>query len=807
MSGAWLFWEPLFVPDPQWVVGAALATVGTGAVLASRVRGWRDSAWLIALVFGAQFLALQALYRLSALHHGLPGVTPLLLLVGKFLGLPVTAEHGVLFFQTEEEVLPFVTNWEKVGLIMPASLLVAIVVVTLQQDRRLITTLRHLLWGAALLLAYTLLRYLALCGWLIEFGDPKGASDSERLTLFTSSWIILATYLPFVLMAGRTGLGKLAGAPGSGATAPRKTGEPPSHKRGLAAFAGGVALALVAFNIALPGTAKPGRIVVDDSHSGFWEPSLPNFDTHGFGSGSLYNCSSLLEYLRYFHQVRVNTSHPLDEELLRDCEVLVLKTPSRRYTSEEVAAMVAFVRRGGGLLLIGDHTNLLGMSSFLNELASNFGIEFRYDASNTYSTGYFSSFRPYRLFAHPIVQGLPQVNFLTTCTLRHPLASESVMLGHDLLSDPIDYSKPSFFGKLVPTPKNGFGLFALAVARRFGQGRVVAFADSTGMSNFAAFQDGTASFYLRMIEYLNQTNGSDRLVKWCLGGAAALLLAWGLWRLAAGGIAKLCATCVAGGLTGYLAAGLALVAFNVWSFPPARPIRPPPRIAYLAGPHFNYDIPPAIGPSYIPLEEAFDGLFVMPQRFGIFPLLTNLRGLDRDRFSSVVAINPRDDMPADEIVGLTRFMSGGGRLLVFDEPPSSGAVVRTLAAGPGSQLLFERTFALPPLITNSFAFATNVPLAAADLSPTNAAALLSPRLITNSMVLPPLLAAQLRTNTVKYSAWKVGSGKLYVVSSSAMFSRFWLGNVMGEPSEPQRRAYEAAFEVFRKFLEPCQRPE
>src|SRR5262249_46821712 len=157
------------------------------------------------------------------------------------------------------------------------------------------------------------------------------------------------------------------------------------------------------------------------------------------------------EYLQYFYSVRVNTEEAITEALLRNVDVLVIKTPTRRFSAEELAAIREFVRRGGGLLLVGDHTNLLGMASFLNELGSVFGFQFCFDGSNAYSTGYFSTFTAPWLFDHPIVQGLPRLDFMTTCTLKPTRNSELVIVGHDLISDPIDYSKPSFFGALNPS--------------------------------------------------------------------------------------------------------------------------------------------------------------------------------------------------------------------------------------------------------------------------------------------------------------------------------------------------------------------
>ena len=46
--------------------------------------------------------------------------------------------------------------------------------------------------------------------------------------------------------------------------------------------------------------------------------------------------------------------------MIIDCYVLILKVPTTRYKPEEVAVVRDFVDNGGGLLLIGEHTDYNG---------------------------------------------------------------------------------------------------------------------------------------------------------------------------------------------------------------------------------------------------------------------------------------------------------------------------------------------------------------------------------------------------------------------------------------------------------------
>jgi hypothetical protein len=107
-----------------------------------------------------------------------------------------------------------------------------------------------------------------------------------------------------------------------------------------------------------PGAIKGGRVLVDEQHSN-WEWADRPFDTTWFGPQSTYNYACLMDYLGHYFRVRSNQEQPLSDRLLTDVDVLILKVPTQPFTRGEVDSIVRFVERGGGLWLIGDHTNFL----------------------------------------------------------------------------------------------------------------------------------------------------------------------------------------------------------------------------------------------------------------------------------------------------------------------------------------------------------------------------------------------------------------------------------------------------------------
>ncbi len=75
----------------------------------------------------------------------------------------------------------------------------------------------------------------------------------------------------------------------------------------------------------------------------------------------------------------------ISDAALGRCDVLILNVPTRPYAPPELRSVRRFVERGGGLLLIGEHTNAFRTSNHLNPVARMFAFEFR-PASRTILT-------------------------------------------------------------------------------------------------------------------------------------------------------------------------------------------------------------------------------------------------------------------------------------------------------------------------------------------------------------------------------------------------------------------------------------
>lgn len=341
-------------------------------------------------------------------------------------------------------------------------------------------------------------------------------ANGSPTTIFYEPWPVLLSLLPLAL------LWSLARTPDAAQRRPAKEHGPSSWRRAPLATAGASVL-IASLTAHDPGVPKASRILFDEGHSE-WEWTDEPLDTGSYGERTTYNYASMFAFLRnYFAAVDRNYER-LTPELLAGYDVLVLKTPTEPYSESEREAVHAFVRRGGGVWLIGDHTNVFGMSSCLDPVAADFGIRFRWDAVDDLSRREQQVFHPPELFVHPILAHAPDSLMATSCSLELDPGVEAAMLGDTLYADHVSFAAFDFFGDHALDGTERFGWFVQAAAARCGAGRVVAFADSTTLSNFSFFFPGKWELALGTLEWLDRRNGAT-LFEWGrpLGIALGLL--------------------------------------------------------------------------------------------------------------------------------------------------------------------------------------------------------------------------------------------------------------------------------------------
>lgn len=656
LTAAALIW-----PFPQ-KAGPLLLLGGLLLTLTLRWARWLTPLCLGLALAGAAWIAqsgaVVAYWWLGARYHHVPILAPLVHGLARLLGWTAGRSGGALFLPHIDGMIQATPTWERLGA-LPAMLLGAggLALLPLVRRGKWHPLVRRLIVASVGAIGYLLVRYLVLTAVLGISRDPA---------IFWQPWPTALTFLPLgVLLARFLPLQAVPGEPAA-AEVPRKRQQPSTGPlRGYAAVAGLAFLAGLAVVGLLtfpdPGRKKAGRVLLDEYNSN-WEWTTQVLDTEWYGHKSGYNYYSLGQWLRYYFQVDTNFG-PRTAELLSSYDTLIIKTPTEPFAPEEIEAIEAWVRAGGGLFLIGDHTNVFGTSSYLNPLARRFGLRFRYTSTYDLPTLRVTLYERPNLLAHAALLEMPPFLFATSCTLEAPLLSENLMVGYGLRALPVDYATRMFFPDKEREIDYPFGVFLQSAAVRHGRGRVVAFTDSTVFSNFTMFIAGKSEYFLGVMNWLNHTE------RWRLDGAlaaVAILAAAGTIVLARRLERRRVAILVWSAL-------LLAAAIGPWvnlqvaraSYRLPEPHTEYTRIAFEEE-HSRIYLPTT--PSATEPVNTFQTFYVWTQRLGYVPTFAPTLEEALERGQVLVLINPFWPFEPAEIDAVEAFVAGGGGLLVLVEP-------------------------------------------------------------------------------------------------------------------------------------------
>jgi len=652
---------------------------------------------LAAAILLVQSLALEVYAALTARAHELPlPLTHLLAAATRAVGIETAVDGGWLAVRSLEPAQRVGATWD---LLLDAGsvafLAGGLVVLGLIEGsgRRPHSRLRYWLSDALRLAAihavWAPLRAALLIGlWLQRalradnFGAPNTAD------VFVNSWLSIAflagpALLAICVLGRRRWAARPCGGGGEHAESgvnPRATSPAVGDRRFVASsllIAAGTGLLAFVLQWNPVGQPKAGRVMVVERHS-TWEPTITPYGTSVYGEAGSYNYAAAYDYCgQYFQMSRLLETDAISDATLARCDVLMIKTPTARYAEDEIAAVTRFVERGGALLMIGDHTNVFNMNTYLNDVARRFGFTFRNDLLFRVGTPYVQKYRP-PVVAHPIVQHVPPMNFAVSCSIDPGRSlGRMVIRSAGLWSLPPAYHESNYHPQAEYRPNMQFGAWCQMWATSHGRGRVLAFADSTLFSNFCVFQPGKAELLRGMLDWLNHRSALDqRAVRLAVTGSlslfAVLLLAWGLqlsralwsgWMLP-----------VALGYAGWAAAaGLAIAGH--------RSGMPVPQVQR-AEPHVVIDRTV----SEVPL---FTGAFADDKDglgYGLFeqwiPRIGNWtsRRTGSQAFlgDGLVIVCPTRSITAEYQQQLRDFVARGGRLLVLDSPDVQGSTANSI---------------------------------------------------------------------------------------------------------------------------------
>lgn len=548
---------------------------------------------------------------------------------------------GKIFVSSVQDIYGYGVSLEKLAF-LPLALFMAGILISRIFSRDAIRSLVRLILAFAVFAAVRFLFLLFIivltsADWL--FWRPKAILLGLSVFPLVLAWILPYRPVAALRRAARTGV--------------------PVGATSLLTLAVFLIVGSVVFHD--PGTRKGGRVLFDEKYSD-WEWSTKKYDRNWYGAKSGYNYYSLAEYIDHFYELD-RGNEPFTPEYLARYDVVVIKTPTQPFTKDEIDFLEEYVRGGGGLFLIGDHTNVFGTSTNLNPLAARFGLRFNYDSTYQLHNMALSYYVPPPLVRHPAVLHVPEFFFATSCTMEAPLFGEQVNIGYGLRSLMLDYSRKSYFPS-KDEKEYKFGFLLQMAGAKVGRGRVLGHTDSTVFSNFFMFIPGKPETFLGALDWLNRSNRWHRAgVVMLVLGVAAAVLAGRLLRDS--GPLRAGAAVLFGLLLGLTASVHIFDALKRGAYPKPEPRREMRTIAFDRNPSFN-EMP--LTSLVRNRERSFHTFYVWTQRLDMVPSLHDNLMEALSASSVAVVVNPSRRLEIEEVDRVVDFLRAGGNLLLVIDP-------------------------------------------------------------------------------------------------------------------------------------------
>jgi len=553
---------------------------------------------------------------------------------------------------------------------------------------------------------------------------------------------------------------------------------------------------------------RPLTILIDDGH-GPWESTSVPVNTESYGRLSLYNYTLLRQWLKVHHAVEATPPDtPLPNEL-HQYQVIIIKTPVRDYTLGEIDRLEKYVKNGGGLLLIGDHTNLFGHSQRLNVVAAPYGIEFRSDATFPWDTAPPYVHQPSRYTGGDfLLKGIRPFAVLTAASVvDRSLLGNPFVRTTGLVSEGADYSDMNYFGPLRLSPDDRVGPLALAIAKPYGRGKVVAWGDSTMWSSFSMFHPEYPELILRLVGYAGapSTHALGQAFS-LVAGSSLIGLLWIQGRRF-GRSSVLRVVLMALPIGGILAIGLPIQ--QTW---PEATSMIPAAIRTVAVDLEHSKVSLKIDPTRHTITEhnIYTSFYAWIGRLGVWPFPVR----DWSTLSSsrpLVLLNPSKPFTEKETRAIGTFVKSGGTLLVLDDAAqlldtTAPEVLRQFGiqyhVSQESEPLYRPEVSIETWLDAGLYLA---PLALALQAEMPA---ILPGAVPRTLVTSPRLSiaggaplAVTRAGSVQWASKSFGQGRVLVFTGSHTFNQLSFGDIWGgtEPGARRKQLYKTEYELFQEL--------
>lgn len=262
---------------------------------------------------------------------------------------------------------------------------------------------------------------------------------------------------------------------------------------------------------------------------GFVNWLKPERDRYGPGSSGMMGL--LPDYLET-RGCKTEMVKELSTATLAGHDLLFVVNPMEMLPEPAVAAVEDFVRRGGRLVLLGDHTMRAKDGDSVNQLLRSTAIRFRFDTAEFFTGGWMDG---YEFPAHPATACLDDdanvPGSVVGASLKIDWPAAPILVGRHGFSDPgvMDAEANGFLGNRKFDAPERIGDLCLAAAEDVGRGRVLVVGDTSAFAN--GINTISWPFVFRTLDWLSSDSTSGKtLWREIIGTAALAFCAFGIAR-------------------------------------------------------------------------------------------------------------------------------------------------------------------------------------------------------------------------------------------------------------------------------------
>lgn len=466
----------------------------------------------------------------------------------------------------------------------------------------------------------------------------------------------------------------------SSLTPPVQKGERRARMWWVAVLGGAALLPMVAF-------VHPGRPSLEGkkivfSEKGFLNWLKPRHGQYGRLSSGMYGM--LPDFVASLGGSAF-ISPTLSGQDLQGASAVVVIFPDDPWEPGQRERIWDFVRRGGTLLVMGEHTTMdpNGTSRF-NEILEPTDLHVAFDSATFAVGGWLQSYEP---ILHPTTAGLAddrnQFGVVIGASMQARWPARPILIGKWGWSDWGDQgSSRAMMGDGRYNAGERLGDLVLAAEQSLGKGRVIAFGDTSGLTN--GINTGSYEFTSRLFAYLAGTS-DIALPGWRQCLALVIAAAW-VVALLRGRDSRAVILPVLVFAASWTASVRATS--RAWEVLPARRNTPPVRVAYIDSSHLEaYS-----GESWRP--DGMGGLALTLMRDDYLTL--DLPEVSRERLAGadlLVVVAPSQAYSKQELAVIREFVNQGGSLVVtvgYDQVGASRSLLDAFAFYIGEDPAYNR---------------------------------------------------------------------------------------------------------------------